>query len=163
MEKETIHIDDIDLEDDVRPEGFLNIRREIFCQEIVKGALPGDAFTVAFPVYDNEERNRKSEGNKGRALLQLPIIKWYIRQLRNLALERFCVDVRSLTRELEMARQKAMNERAGANAAISASLAKAKIHGLLIDRIVKETTVRDITDKQLDEEIEKLQNETNGK
>lgn len=57
-----------------------------------------------------------------------------IKELQALARDMALVSVGSLTEELEAARVKAMADDKGASAAVSATMGKAKLHGLLIEK-----------------------------
>lgn len=56
-----------------------------------------------------------------------------VQELQAIAVERALVTVQSLTEELEEARALALEERQP-SAAVSASMGKAKLHGLLVDK-----------------------------
>lgn len=57
-----------------------------------------------------------------------------IKELQAIARDMALVSVGSLTEELEAARVKAMADDKGASAAVSATMGKAKLHGLLIEK-----------------------------
>lgn len=66
------------------------------------------------------------------------------------------VSVGTLTQELEEARLKAMDEGKGASAAVSAVMGKAKLHGLLIDKVAQtDTAGKDVTEPASNRELAK--------
>ncbi|RWF78998.1 MAG: terminase small subunit [Mesorhizobium sp.] len=77
-----------------------------------------------------------------------------VKELQAEARELLMVSVGTLTDELELARTKAMAEPKGASAAVSATLGKAKLHGLLVDKA--EVTGKDGKDLMPDHSPRKL-------
>ncbi|RWO50452.1 MAG: terminase [Mesorhizobium sp.] len=57
-----------------------------------------------------------------------------VKELQTLARDMAMVSVGSLTEELELARVHAMKDEKGASAAVSATMGKAKLHGLLVEK-----------------------------
>lgn len=77
-----------------------------------------------------------------------------VKELQALARDMAMVSVGSLTEELELARVHAMKDDKGASAAVSATMGKAKLHGLLVDKA--EVTGKDGKDLVPDHSPRKL-------
>jgi len=102
-----------------------NPRRELFAQSLAKGMPAIRAYTVAGYKPDRSAACRLSANVSIRARLHKLLEKAAVRTL---------VTVERVTTELEEARQLAMTQPKGASAAVSASMSKAKLHGLLEGR-----------------------------
>lgn len=101
-----------------------NARHEKFAQELVKGKSADDAYATAGYKPDRGHASRlASNGN----------IMARIKELQSVSVERTLVTLDSLTQELEDARSGAMTAKQHA-AAVTASMGKAKLHGLLIEK-----------------------------
>jgi phage terminase small subunit len=114
---------------DIVLENGLTLAEERFCMAYIDG---GDAKEAYHNVY-----GRSASKNELSALCDAPNV---IKRISNLYNQRVAVmqhacmvDVDLLVRELEQARQIALQERE-ASAAIAATMGKAKLHGLLIDK-----------------------------
>lgn len=107
---------------------LINPRHERFCQELVKGASQGQAYTAA--GYD-------AEGNVAEAcasrLLTNVKIRDRVLELKNGAAARVEVTVASLVSELDGIRDLALKLEQP-SAAVSAVMGKAKITGKIIER-----------------------------
>lgn len=118
---------------------------EIFCKAYVTSGNGSVAFKYAFGV-DGAQKEIK-------ALLELPNVTERIQHLSNKRLEIMQhsadVSVDILVRELEQARQVALDNDEP-SAAISATMGKAKLHGLLVDK--REMTLKrpeDMTETEI--------------
>lgn len=105
--------------------------RERFVQEYVVHGNASEAFRTAKP----KARKWKPETVHVRASEMLADSKVRVRlsEIQAAACERNNVTIDSITAELEEARSLALKERQS-NAAVSASMGKAKLHGLLVDK-----------------------------
>lgn len=101
-----------------------NARHEKFAQSLAKGKTADEAYTDAGfkPNRGNATRLKANESIASR-----------VAELQAKGAERTLVSLESITNELEEARKAAMAEKQTA-AAVSASMGKAKLHGLLIDK-----------------------------
>ena len=90
-----------------------------------------EAYVRAYDVVADSKRATAADSAK--ALSKLPRVRREMERLRQLMQKRHDVNVDSLTDELNEAQQLAMNE-AMPSAAIQATMGKAKLHGLLIDK-----------------------------
>jgi hypothetical protein len=103
-----------------------NQRHERFVQELAKGKSASEAYRNAGYSADDGNAIRLTGNDKVKARLT---------ELLEKGAERTLVTIESITAELEEARLLAMKEStANPSAAVSASLGKAKLHGLLIDK-----------------------------
>lgn len=108
-----------------------------------------DAFALAYIETGNgSEAYRRSHNvgpdtkpetvwSEASRLLHNPKVAARIAELRAEARALSMVSVGTLTDELEEARAKAMKAENGASAAVSAVMGKAKLHGLLVDKVAQ--------------------------
>ena len=98
-----------------------NQRHEVFAQELAKGASQTDAYEAAGYSRDRTGASRLStNANIGER----------VAQLQHDAAERTVLTIAGLTEELEEARKLAISSK-NASAAVSATMAKARLNGLL--------------------------------
>lgn len=97
-----------------------NTKHERFAQELAKGKTADEAYALA-----GYTENR---GNASRLKANESVLR-RVEELQNRAAEKTIVTIESLTAELEQARALALQEKQ-ASAAVSATLGKAKLHGL---------------------------------
>lgn len=109
----------------------LTQKREAFCLAYIETGNQSDAYRTAF-----DAKNMKAETVHKRAseLIANGEVKGRIAELQAQAVERALVTVQSLTDELEEARALALQE-GQPSAAVSASMGKAKLHGLLTEKV----------------------------
>lgn len=98
-----------------------NTRHEIFAQELAKGISKTEAYLRAGYKGDRTAASRLSTN--------VNILR-RVRQLQTEAADATAVTIESLTMEIELARKIAIQTR-NASAAVSATMAKAKLNGLL--------------------------------
>lgn len=103
-----------------------NARHEAFARELAGGKTADEAYQVA--------GYRPNRCNASRLLNTNENIKARVAELQQAAAEKTLVTIESLTRELEEARLLGMSNPRGASAAVSAVVAKAKLHGLITDK-----------------------------
>ena len=110
----------------------LTIKQERFAQTVVEN---GGKLSVAYRIaYDAENMSDDSVKVAACKLARdHPGTSARIAELRGELLERHRTSVDTITAELEDARRLAMDERA-AGPAVQASMGKAKLHGLLVDK-----------------------------
>jgi len=108
-----------------------NTRHEAFAQALAKGKTADEAYAEAgyAPNRGNATRMKANESVMKR-----------VGEIQSRATERTLVTIESITQELEAARLLAMADEKGASAAVAASLGKAKLHGLLIDKTESNNT-----------------------
>lgn len=101
-----------------------NARHEKFAQALAKGKTADDAYAEAGykPHRGNASTLRTNQNISSR-----------IAEILGRAAERAAVTIQSLTDELEQARAIAMAEKQS-SAAVAATMGKAKLHGLLIEK-----------------------------
>jgi hypothetical protein len=112
-------------------DGKLTLKQEAFCQAYIETGNATEAYRRAFGEKDWAEGALHVQASK---LLSTPKVNLRVKTLQAKAVERHDITVDDLVTELESARNKAMNEPKGASAAVSATLGKAKLLGLIIDR-----------------------------
>ena len=101
-----------------------NARREAFARAVAAGASATDAYEQAGYRRDNGAACR---------LAQKPDVAARIAELQAIAAEKAAVTIESIAAELEAARQLAMTKDQ-ASAAVQASMGKAKLFGLLVEK-----------------------------
>jgi phage terminase small subunit len=102
-----------------------NAKHELFAQALAKGMSAIRAYEAAGYKPDRGAASRLSANVS---------ISVRLNELLEKAAERTLVTVERVTAELEQARQLAMSQPRGALAAVSASMSKAKLHGLLDEK-----------------------------
>jgi len=108
----------------------LTAKREAFAVAYVETGNASEAYRRSF----NAEKTRPHVVHvKASELLADGKVKVRVQELQAQAAERALVTVQSLTQELEEARALALQE-GQPSAAVSASMGKAKLHGLLTDK-----------------------------
>ena len=106
-------------------------KREEFCLAYMETGYAAEAYRRAF---DAENMKPETIYKRASELLANGDIKGRLAELQALAAEKAVVTVLSLTEELEQARALALST-SQPSAAVSASLGKAKLHGLLKDKV----------------------------
>lgn len=122
-----------------------NARHEAFARAIAEGKSADDAYVVAgySPNRGNAARLKANEGVRKR-----------VGELLGKAAERTGVTIESLTLELEEARQIAKSQGQAAGA-VAATMGKAKLHGLLIEKrhhsgVIGSYDLTKVSDEDLD-------------
>lgn len=133
----------------------LTLKQEKFCLAYHASGNASGAYREA---YECDNMLEATINNNAYMLKNDSDVKARLEELLEEDRKRNAVTIDSITKELEDARKKAMKEGKGASAAVSASLGKAKLHGLLIDKSESNstTTIRNITDDQLKDKINAL-------
>ena len=119
-----------------------NAKYERFAQLIVEGIKTEDAYEQA--------GYKAHRGNASRLRTNESVLR-RVEELQGKAAKKVLVTVESITQELEEARKIALNEKQ-TSAAVSASMGKAKLFGLGIERrhLSGQLTVLSITPEHLD-------------
>lgn len=108
----------------------LTLKQEAFALKVAEGERYADAYRSA---YDAENMDKNSIRVEASRLMADPNVALMVMGLQEEARERSLVTVEGLTKELNEDRVLARQE-GQSSAAISAVMAKAKLHGLLIDK-----------------------------
>jgi phage terminase small subunit len=108
----------------------LTPKQEKFAQKYIELGNAAEAYREA---YDAENMKPVTVRRKAAELLEHGIVSARIRAMREALQERHMVTLDSITRELEESRKLATADRQH-SAAINASLGKAKLHGLIVDK-----------------------------
>jgi phage terminase small subunit len=108
----------------------LTQKREAFCLAYIETGNQSEAYRAAF---DAENMKAETVHKRASELMANGGVRGRIAELQAQAVERALVSVQSLTEELEEARALALRE-GQPSAAVSASMGKAKLHGLLVDK-----------------------------
>ncbi|MGP9819200.1 terminase small subunit [Salinarimonas sp. NSM] len=125
-----------------------NARHEAFAQAVAKGRTQVEAYALA-GYKPNDGHAARLAGN-GR-------VRARIAELQGRAAERTAVTIESLTAELEEARALAKAQ-GQAGGAVAATMGKAKLHGLLVERRHHSGAVGSYDlSKLTDEELERLE------
>ena len=123
----------------------LTQKREAFCLAYIETGNQSEAYRAAF---DAENMKAETVHKRASELMANGEVKGRIAELQAQAVERALVTVQSLTDELEEARALALQE-GQPSAAVSASMGKAKLHGLLVDKAAITGTFTTITEVKL--------------
>jgi len=123
----------------------LTPKQEAFVQAYLTTGNASEAYRLA---YDAEGMASASINVQASKMLATPKIALRVQELQAIAVERALVSVQSLTEELEEARALALQE-GQPSAAVSASMGKAKLHGLLVDKAAITGTFTAITEVKL--------------
>ncbi len=107
-----------------------NEKHELFAQGVAKGLT----FTRAYEKAGYEATGMSASVSASRLLNDVKVSD-RVAELQELAAQRTLVSIEKLTDELEEARELAMKDDKGAAAAVSAVMAKAKLHGLDVNKI----------------------------
>ena len=108
----------------------LTPKQEKFAQKYIELGNAAEAYRSA---YDAEGMKPVTIRRKAAELLEHGNVSAHIARLRATHQERHLVTVDSITSELEEARRMALDT-TQPSAAISASMGKAKLHGLIVDK-----------------------------
>jgi phage terminase small subunit len=108
----------------------LTPKQEKFCLKYIE---TGNATEAYYAAYDAEGSKPITANRRAKELLDNSKIAARVRALQAMHVERHIVTVDSITTELEEARQIAITTKQS-SAAVSASLGKAKLHGLIVDK-----------------------------
>lgn len=117
----------------------LTPKQEKFAQVYVLTGNASEAYRQAYDVGENTKPESVWE-SASRTLADVKVASRVV-ALQEQAAKRHAVTVDSITREYEEARELALKEGQSA-AAVSATTGKAKLHGLLTDRVVHDVTLR---------------------
>jgi len=108
-----------------------------FCNAFVETGNASEAYRRAYSTDNMSAESIKVEASR---LLDNPNVSLTVEELRKQHAERHNVTVDSITKELEEARIMSMTEKQ-LSTAVSATMGKAKLHGLLIDKSDNQTEV----------------------
>lgn len=108
----------------------LTPKQELFCQKYIETGNASEAYRLS---YNAAKMKPETVNRSAKELLDHPKITTRLEQLNKIHQDRHAVTVDSITKELEQARKLAF-QIANPAAAISASMGKAKIHGLIVDK-----------------------------
>ena len=123
----------------------LTPKQEAFVQAYLTTGNASEAYRQA---YDAGGMKGATINRNAKALLENNKIAARLSAIQAIAVERTLVSVQSLTEELEEARALALQE-GQPSAAVSASMGKAKLHGLLVDKSAVTGTFTTITEVKL--------------
>ena len=138
----------------------LTEKQEKFCQKYIELGNASEAYRQS---YDASRMPPTSIHVKANEVLNNVNVTLRIGELRAIHQERHMVTVDSLTDELEEARGLALTTEQP-SAAVSATMGKAKLHGLLVDSVKTELTGKDgkpiewreVSDSELNARITEL-------
>lgn len=117
----------------------LTPKQERFAQLYIETGNASEAYRGA---YNASRMKAETVTRNAHELLRGSNVAARVEELQQRVLKRHDVTVDSLLGELEEARQLAMTTPRAAGAAVSASMGKAKLKGLAIDRVKHEGVVR---------------------
>ena len=111
----------------------LTPKQEAFARAYVETGNASEAYRRAYDVAP--DCKPETIWSNACQLLSDTKVSQRVMELQSAARERLMVTVESLTRELDEARALALADPKGAAAAVSATMGKAKLHGLLTDKL----------------------------
>ena len=117
--------------DELEKVNKLTLKQEAFAMAYVESGNASKAYKTVYNVNDNASDN--SINVEASKLRNNPKVTLRILELQELVRERHSITTESLSEELEVARIIAQ-EAGQASAMVAATMAKAKLHGLLIDK-----------------------------
>lgn len=131
----------------------LTPKQEKFCQKYVELGNASEAYRQS---YDAEKMKPESINRKAKELMDNVKIRARVKELQNRLVKKHEVTVDTLLGELEEARVSALTATTPqSGAAVSATMGKAKLTGLIIDKAEIKQTVEMLTDTQLDAELQR--------
>lgn len=113
-----------------------NPQWEAFAREVAKGST----LTKAYEKAGYEVSKESAWANSSRLLSNAKVAD-RVAELQEKAAQKTLVSIEKLTDELEDARELAMKDDKGAAAAVSAIMAKAKLHGLDVNKVETKSTM----------------------
>lgn len=116
----------------------LTVKQENFCQKYLEIGNAAEAYRLSYETGSTNARAIASNANK---LLNDPQVAMRIKELQEEHKQRHNVSIDSLTEELEQARGLALQTEQP-SAAVSATMGKAKLHGLLVDKSETKTELK---------------------
>lgn len=133
----------------------LTPKQERFCQKYIE---LGNATEAYYAAYDAQGSKPITANRRAKELLDNSKIAARVRELQKMHLQRHIVSVDSITQELEEARKSALSERQP-SAAVQASMGKAKLHGLILERadLTVRKPISEMTDEELHEGIAQVE------
>lgn len=108
----------------------LTAKQENFCQGVAKGLTYSDAYRQA---YDAKKMKMEAINIAASRLMDNPKIELRVEELKKRALKRYDLTVDDIVEELEDAR-KIARELGQSSAMVSASMGKAKLFGMIVDK-----------------------------
>ncbi|TPL33782.1 terminase small subunit [Mesorhizobium sp. B2-4-8] len=110
----------------------MTAKQEAFAVAYIETGNGSKAYRQSHDVgADTKPETVWSEASR---LLAIPKVSARVKELQAEARDLAMVSIGTLTEELELARVHAMKDDKGASAAVSATMGKAKLHGLLVDK-----------------------------
>ena len=139
----------------------LTIKQEKFCQAYLETGNASEAYRKA---YNALKMKPETINRNAKALLDNSKIATRVKELKGIIADRHKITVDDLIEELDEARTIGLGaETPQASAAISATMAKAKLLGLIVDKVESKVTgkisVREMTDAELEAEILRLESD----
>lgn len=123
----------------------LTVKQEKFCQKYIELGNASEAYRQSYKAENMSVDAVKVEASR---LLDNPNVALTIAELQKAQQKRHEVTVDTISRELDEARLVALSEKQ-ASAAVSASMGKAKLHGLITEKAENKSDIN-ITVKNYD-------------
>lgn len=108
----------------------LTVKQENFCQGVAKGLTYSDAYRQA---YNASKMKMETINRKAVELMSNGKVSARVEELKRRALQRYDLTVDDIVEELEDAR-KIARELGQSSAMVSASMGKAKLFGMIVDK-----------------------------
>jgi len=126
----------------------LTIKQEKFCMVYIETGNASEAYRQA---YNAENMSNEAVWVEGSRLMDNPKVSLRIEELKKSHVERHELTVNDLVKELEEARKAALGaENPQSSAAVAATMGKAKLLGLVVDKTdIKLTSPKELTNEQL--------------
>ena len=113
----------------------LTVKQEAFCLAFIETGNASEAYRRSYDV--GPDTKPETIWPAASRLMADSKVAARIREFREEAKNLALVSVGTLTQELEDARLHAMKDDKGASAAVSAVMGKAKLHGMLVDKVAQ--------------------------
>jgi len=120
----------------------LTVKQEAFCLAYMETGNASEAYRQSYSVENMGENSIRAEAGK---LIANPTISLRVEELQEEAKQRNAITVESLIKELEEARLAALEaDNPQSSAAVAATMGKAKLLGMLTDKLDASLTTKSL-------------------
>lgn len=120
----------------------LTAKQEAFCLAYMETGKASEAYRLSYSVENMNENSIRAEAGK---MMANPTISLRIEELQEEAKQRNAITVDDLIRELEEARNAALEaDNPQSSAAVAATMGKAKLLGMLTDKLDATLTTKSL-------------------
>jgi phage terminase small subunit len=120
----------------------LTVKQEAFCLAYMETGNASEAYRQSYSIENMGENSIRAEAGK---MMANPTISLRIEELQEEAKQRNAITVESLIKELEEARDAALKaDNPQSSAAVAATMGKAKLLGMLTDKLDASLTTKSL-------------------